>query len=424
MSETEQTMNEIFMNIQRGQYSLNMMARSGVSSVLQIYQLFCRLHREHLLSGGEVKKFERFMKATGGNYDILRIPYRTPDRESGSILSAIKKELDNLGIRYHVLPDLNPGDQAIQICIYSKDRQKFQAFFTSYLDQQLSGGSMQSEDLLSLTDKRASILSIPGAGQEEKIQKDFQSLGVNFAKLPDLHVGDGQIQYLVADADLPKVRHWYSLYREDLLRAGERPEDLRDLTISQYQDTAKCSAEEYLQAGAEEYQKTVAPYEGKEKGETEQILENLKQKPLDAENPEYARYLADPNYTRLSIDAETLTDGGNAAQMQKMDGTHFYCRIPGTYGITEEILRLPAHQVFTVQGEERPRYIAFVKKQEKPEIYNEAGQPISPYETGEDLYQQFDRVRQKFEKRNMQPIKEAVKQAVKVVPKAPPVLTK
>lgn len=45
-------------------------------------------------------------------------------------------------------------------------------------------------------------------------------MGINYSQLPDLHVGDGEIQVVVANADLPKVESWYKLYREDLLKKG------------------------------------------------------------------------------------------------------------------------------------------------------------------------------------------------------------
>lgn len=428
MSETDQTINEIMMQIQRGQYSMNMMARNGATAVLQVYQLICRLHRQHVLKGGEVRRFEKFLKASGGNYDIIHVPYRLADAPEGQLeqfLKRVKKDLDGMGIRYHILPDLNVKDQAFQICVYQKDKQKFSAFFSAYLDQQLSGGSSRQEDLLSLTDKRASILSIPGEGRVEQIEEDFKSLDVNYSRLPDLHVGDGQVQFLVADTDLPKVRHWYNLLKDELIQSGQKPEEIQDMTVSQYQDTAMRSAESYINSMSPEYQAAVAPYEGAGKGAVEQQLEGLHQKPLADQNPEFARYFMDDSYLKLSIDAETLIQGRKAEEYQARDSANFYCRIPGRFGDNEATLKVPMQQVFSVGDSERERYIAFIHRDEMPVVLDNAGKRLADYQNGEALFHKsFDRVTENFQKRHMESVKQTAEKAQTVVPKAPPVLTR
>ena len=427
MSETDQVMNEMMMQIQRGQYSMNMIARNGATAVLQIYQLICRLHREHVLKGGEVRRFEQFLRASGGNYDIIHIPYRLTDAPDGQLdqfLKKVKSDLDRMGIRYHILPDLNVKDQAFQICVYQKDRQKFGAFFNAYLDQQLSGGESRQKDLLSLTDKRASILSIPGEDRIRQIEEDFQSLRVNYSLLPDLHVGDGQVQFLVADTDLSKVRHWYNLLKDELLRAGQKPEEIRDMTVSQYQDTAKRSAEEYVNSIDPKYQAAAASYERAGNGSVEQQLERLGRKPLPAENPEFARYFLDNSYVRLSIDADTLIAGQQATAYQERDREHFYCRIPGRYGENEATLKVPMQQVFSVGDSERERYIAFISRDERPEVLDRKGNWITDYKDGAALFRSFDQVTETFRERRMEPVKKAVEAVGKVVPKAPPVMAR
>lgn len=71
-----------------------------------------------------------------------------------------------------------------------------------------------------LTSGKTTIVSFPLEDEEETIQEDFTSMGINYSQLPDLHVGDGEIQIVVANADLPKVESWYKLYRNDLLNEG------------------------------------------------------------------------------------------------------------------------------------------------------------------------------------------------------------
>lgn len=60
------------------------------------------------------------------------------------------------------------------------------------------------------------------------------------------------------------------------------------MTVSQYQDTAKRSAEEYVNSIDPKYQAAAASYERAGKGSVEQQLERLGRKPLPAENPEFA----------------------------------------------------------------------------------------------------------------------------------------
>lgn len=68
--------------------------------------------------------------------------------------------------------------------------------------------------------RKTTIVSFPLEEEEEAIKEDFTSMGINYSQLPDLHVGDGEIQIIVANADLPKVESWYKLYRDDLRKDG------------------------------------------------------------------------------------------------------------------------------------------------------------------------------------------------------------
>ena len=152
--------NDLFMQLTRGNQLSMFAIGAGVRSVLLLYQFFRRLEKENILSGGEVEKFEKFVKGTGGRYDIMNIPYPARDAASDA-LGAIRQKLDAAGIRYCVLPDMDPADRRVQIAVYSPDTQKFSAFYTGYMRAFLSGGKKDFLDLYNFTDGNTSIISFP-----------------------------------------------------------------------------------------------------------------------------------------------------------------------------------------------------------------------------------------------------------------------
>lgn len=84
----------------------------------------------------------------------------------------------------------------------------------------MTGGEKDIQELRNLTSGKTTIVSFPLEDEEELIREDFEKLGINYSRLPDLHVGDGELQVVIANADLPKVESWYKLYRDDLRKDG------------------------------------------------------------------------------------------------------------------------------------------------------------------------------------------------------------
>ena len=230
------------MNIQRGNQRFKFMASSGIQLVLQLYQLICRLHKEHILSGGEVADHERFLMATEGNYDIMSVPFAEEAGWSGA-REQISEKLDAMGIRYHILPRLDEKSQTMKVCVYSKDVPKFGTFFREHLADSLSGGQQKEQDLLAFTGGQASLISVTGEDKVNEICADLDRIHVNYARMPDLFVGDDRIQFLVSNADLSKVKHWYGQYKEMLLKSG-REAELSTMTMEEYQDTGKLTPEQ------------------------------------------------------------------------------------------------------------------------------------------------------------------------------------
>ena len=184
---------------------------TAVGTVL-LLQYFARMVKEKKLSVTEFTDFQKFLKVTEGKYDIMNVP-EIPEEQ-------LREELNTLGIHYMILPDLEKNDGMLQVAVYQPDRENFVAWYQRHIMSQMTGGEKGLQELKNLTSGKTTIISIPLEDEKEIVQEDFEVMGINYSQLPDLHVGDGEIQIVVANADIPKVESWYKLYRDDLLKEG------------------------------------------------------------------------------------------------------------------------------------------------------------------------------------------------------------
>lgn len=130
----------------------------------------------------------------------------------------------------------------------------------------MQGGEKELKELRGLTRGNVSIVSFPLEGREEGMAEDFKALGINYARFPDLRVGDGSIQFEIANSDMGKVNQWYKLKQRDMLRAGEELPPLETISMEQYQQTGAMSEQDYMNTATEEMKQVNRKYEGKEKG--------------------------------------------------------------------------------------------------------------------------------------------------------------
>ena len=129
-------------------------------------------------------------------------------------------------------------------------------------------------------------------GREEEIfQEDFAALKVNYTVLPDLKVGDGQIQIMVANSDAAKVEQWYKLYQTDMLKKGKEIPDLNLIDMSTYQKTGEMSTDEYINTGDKKVAEANQKYE---KSSTNKI-------PLAEEEKGYEFYEGNNLYQKITI---------------------------------------------------------------------------------------------------------------------------
>ena len=117
----------------RGNQSFNVILSVGARAILLLLQHLHRMHNEKLLTGGEVEDFEKYVKATGGKFDIVNVPVAEGQEAA---LEEFKQNLSNLKVRYHILPDLDGADKRIQICVYQPDAGRFASCFKDYIQKQ------------------------------------------------------------------------------------------------------------------------------------------------------------------------------------------------------------------------------------------------------------------------------------------------
>lgn len=235
---------------------------TAVGTILLI-QHFYRMYREGKLSRKEFQSIQEFSKLTKGNFSIENVPAKNVQelKKSGLLQS-----LEERGIRYMALPDLNKEDGFVQLAVYGVDKEVFCSTYERFLMSRMQGGEHDLQSLNNLTSGRTNIISVPAEGEMQLIQEDFASLQVNYAVLPDLNVGDGEIQLVVANTDLPKVEHWYQMYQEKCLSEGKKVGDFKVVGMEEYQETGKLTEEAYVDTASKDLKEQLQKYEGKEPG--------------------------------------------------------------------------------------------------------------------------------------------------------------
>lgn len=335
-------------------------------SVMLLYTLCKRLVKHKVMKQGEFEKLSSFIKATNGDYSIMNLPIK----EEHAIgfyweKDKLSKVLDRLGIQFTILPDLNPEDGLLQVAISNKDKHIFGAWQERYLYHAMQGGEKSVAYLNRLTDKQTSIIDVPFEGKQEIIRKDFDTLNINYGILPDLCVGDGNLQLLIANEDLQKVEHWYKLYQENMIKKGEIVEDMHVLNGKQgYLDTSKITEDAYIDNSSSDIKKINALYE-RESGELERVVLGKNTEVRSRDYELYKSMKENPEFQEISINKESLVENSKYGTDKTMlEHGVFVSRVPGTYGENELSLIVPNDNVFLAEGEET--YRVFLPKRDKP----------------------------------------------------------
>lgn len=376
MDETSRNTNEIIMHVHNLFRFADPVFRLAAIGTIKLIQYFARMVREKKLSAIEFEDFGEFLKVTDGEYDIMNIP--AIDQEQ------LLTEMKALDIHYMVMPDLDKEDGMMQVAVYQPDRDKFGAWYERHLISRMQGGEKELKELRSLTRGNVSIVSFPLEGREEGMQEDFQALGINYAKLPDLRVGDGSIQFEIANSDMGKVNQWYKLKQGDMLKSGEELPPMETITMKEYQQTGVMSEEAYMDTADEEIRRTVTKYDGKEKGEAEKLMEE-KDKQVKKENTSgFFDHVNDPDFIPITVNKESLIDHSIVTTEMRerfAERGQFCFRIPGTWETNdqkENILIIPMKDVY--EADDSRTYIAFLDKKHLPlALHAGEGTPAEEY---------------------------------------------
>ena len=338
--------------------------------------------------------------------------------------------MEERNVRYIRMPDLNDKDGFVQLAVYGEDQLNFQGWYDRFLMARMQGGEHELQNLNNLTSGRTSIVSIPMEQEIDLLKADFDTLQVNYSILPDLNIGDGEIQVVVANADLPKVEHWYRMLQEKCLSEGKLVKDFQTIDMGQYRETGTMSEESYVDTASQEMKEKLEKYEGQERGELEEKVLETENSIKSISNERYQELHNHPDYVEITINRETLIDQSRIAREKNPEVEAkgmFASRVPGTWGENERTLVLPTDQVFQTDGGKT--YLAFLAKNEKQILLDANGKPVSADHrpTGADLYasnyEKVDRMFKKKEllqKENVQ--KEAIKKVVGQVPQKLPAM--
>lgn len=427
--ENDREVDRVMMNVKNSAGSIVAVSLISVRFGMKLLIYLMRLAKKGLLAAGLADNFKAFAARTEGKYTVYNIPLsgekaaclakvnqlelklqeeKNPLKKAG-LRSDIKKleaempelmQLKELRISHCVLPKLNGSELTIQVAVEKKDDQLFKNWFLNHLTTELSGGEKNVEEIRVLTEGNYAIYNVPFEGEElSAALPDFDTLGINYAILPDLKVGDGNSQLAIPNADRSKLETWFKIWKDKQLKDGKDPETIREMYVmdqNSYMDTGSVDEDEYIASSEPVYQEANAEFEA-------QAKEVPWTAGLDRENTEaYVKLLNNKDYERISINKESLVDQMEVsakADLMKKHG-YFISRVPGTYGENQKTLILPASQVFV--GDEGKTYIAFLSKKDKIMVADNSGKITQ--QGYRAIYQSYDNV-----ERNMQRMKELVK---------------
>ena len=424
MSEYSNSIYADYGKIARGMRMYLKISQPAMYATIKLIQFMARGIKAKFFDKDITENFTKFLKETGGDYSIFRVPFKESDTREAAI-DNIKNYLDKAGVKYCILESVNDEDKAVHVSIARKDEQKFSVMFTDYIKANLtSDKELNSNDLINLTNGKTTIVSVPDAALDV-MKNALTETKVNFAELPDLIPDDGEKQLRIASADLNVTKQCYEAYRRSLMKnkPEEAAAEMKVFSEEDYTDGAKETTEQYMKNSAsDELKEKLQKYEKFDADEMEKELMKWDTVIKDSKGFECQALRSNMAYSEISIDWKTLiNDNPINNQMERKFPKFIFATIPGTQG--QQIVMLPKNQVFKVENEER--YIAFVNNQKKVRAYNINGNklefdPGETYPTGKDLLKKFD-VKEANPEQTAKAIAEKVENVTPDIPKAAPV---
>lgn len=398
MSEYSNSIYADYGKIVRGMRMYFKISQPAMYATIKLIQFIARGVKAKFFDKDITENFTKFLKETGGDYSIFRVPFKESDTREAAI-GNIKNYLDKAGVKYCILESVNDEDKAVHVSIARKDEQKFNVMFTDYIKANLtSDKELNSNDLINLTNGKTTIVSVPDAALDV-MKNALTETKVNFAELPDLIPDDGEKQLRVATADLNTTKQCYESYKHSLIKNAsadvtESVTNVPDMKIyseDDYLNTARRSPDEYMESASDEIKAQIAEFEQLEATEAEKAMQKWDMEIQDSKNVNCQALRGNMAFSEISIDKETLVDRNNInAQLEQRFPNFFFCTVQGTKG--EQTLMLPKNQVFTVNDADKARYVAFVNNQKPVKLWVK-GEPDggTTYKTGKELFEKFDK---------------------------------
>lgn len=398
MSEYSNSIYADYGKIVRGMRMYFKISQPAMYATIKLIQFIARGVKAKFFDKDITENFTKFLKETGGDYSIFRVPFKESDTREAAI-GNIKNYLDKAGVKYCILESVNDEDKAVHVSIARKDEQKFNVMFTDYIKANLtSDKELNSNDLINLTNGKTTIVSVPDAALDV-MKNALTETKVNFAELADLIPDDGEKQLRVATADLNTTKQCYESYKHSLIKNAssdvtESVTNVPDMKIyseDDYLNTARRSPDEYMESASDEIKAQIAEFEQLEATEAEKAMQKWDMEIQDSRNVNCQALRGNMAFSEISIDKETLVDRNNInAQLEQRFPNFFFCTVPGTKG--EQTLMLPKNQVFAVNDADKARYVAFVNNQKPVKLWVK-GEPDggTTYKTGKELFEKFDK---------------------------------
>ena len=443
MGNSDKETQQVIMSIQKATLLMDPFFKLTMVGTAMLITYLARMAKEGKIAKGEFKSAQEFFKLTEGRYHVVNLPYdkqyspwavesRTVDgrdkfvvvhRDSGEVLedkkgnilswstagraekeakrmntkeSLVLEELQKSDIRHTILPDLNKEDGMVQIAVYDDDKELFAAWMERYVINRMQGGEKSFRDLSNLTEGRTKIVSLPIEGNDAiaSMKDDFQKMKINYAILPDLHVGDGEMQIIVPDRDVESVGFWMKLHNEDSLQRGKDVKEMKMMDMDAYRNTGNMTEEQYVDTASKDLKQANEKYEGREPGQVEKILQ--KETIKSESDSRYADFETNPDYQKISIDHDACVKNSHLVTEYKQKADEcglFYSRIPGTWNggqrAPELTLLLPKDHVFVAN--EGKTYYAFIEKEKKPLVLGGDGKlmPENQRLKGKEIYRKY-----------------------------------
>lgn len=358
---------------------------------IMIFQFIARQREAHKMTITDWNNFDKFAKFCDYKFEVSNIPLTEEEKqmikipklnkdgspvldENGNpvmennkdaIKASIKERLDALGVHYCIM-DEDFSEDNIKVYYSREDTNRFNQFLGDYIKERLVAGEMDQKDLNNLMNGNVSIISVPDEMQES-LTNAMSELDVSYANIVDLNLTDGQKQMYIPTHQHQRVAEIYGMLVKDMVAKGADASALEMKTISQEElvETAHLkSGNEFINSCDKEYVETNDKFLNDSSKKF--IPEEKKLKPLGSKDA--SEYIRNDSFEEISIDEETLISNSALVPELSQGETSepmFCCRVPGTYGNSENVMIVPKDNVFLDKNSERTRYVAFLKKDSK-----------------------------------------------------------